>query len=421
MNLELTKGQETARKMIADLLDEEQPKFGVLSGYAGTGKTTMLRVIAQEQGAPLVLTPTGKAALRAHEATGLEASTIHRWLYKVNEDAKTGEPKWTKKPVNEIFLPSNGLVIIDEASMVSREIWEDVWGFCSLIGLKVVLVGDKFQLPPVVKKNEAGEWVTFSALTDLPTPFRADLTEVCRQALDSPIIRASMAIRAGEMEAMDAVMDLLPSTPRNKLIDGFVTMEEGKRALIAHTNKRRQDLNLDVRKALGFKSRDIEPGEPLLVLMNSYPLDRFNGEVVTFKGWKQAPDSPTAVRDRFKNLSFMMSFGLADIEGATASLSQDEVFAQVEGMPTTTIRRAASWHAIDKWGYNKMSAPPYLNANLGYCLTCHKSQGSEWEDVMVVVEPSVGGRQGVYGYEGRRWLYTAITRARTNVSVCFVD
>jgi ATP-dependent exoDNAse (exonuclease V) alpha subunit len=419
VKLELTKGQDEARKMIESLLDEEDSKFAVMSGYAGTGKTTMLKVVAEEQGAPLVLTPTGKAALRVGEATGLQASTIHRWLYKASEDPKTGEPRWTKKPINEIQLPTNGLVVIDEASMVSEELWQDLWMFASAIGLKVVLVGDKFQLPPVVKKTDDGEWKTFSALTDLKTKFRTDLTEVCRQALDSPIIKASMMIRAGELQAMDAVMDLLPSTPRNKLVESFLAQTAGQRALIAHTNATRQKLNLDVRAALGYNERFIQEGEPLLVLMNNYGLDRFNGEVVAFNGWTQPPDPPVAVRDRFKNISAMMTFGQADIEGSTAILSQEEIFAQAADMPTTTIKRAAGHHAIDRWGFDKLSAPPHLNANLGYCLTCHKSQGSEWKDVTVVVEPTVGGRSGVYGLEGRRWLYTAITRARENVSVCF--
>jgi ATP-dependent exoDNAse (exonuclease V) alpha subunit len=237
MKIELTKGQEKGRQMVGRLLDEEEGKFAVLSGYAGTGKTTMLKVVAEEQGAPLVLTPTGKAALRVAEATGLQASTIHRWLYKASEDAKTGEPRWSKKPVNEIFIPTNGLIVIDEASMVSQELWQDVWSFCKPLGLKLLLVGDRFQLPPVVRKNDDGEWKSFSALTDLPTDFRTDLTEVCRQALDSPIILASMAIRAGEMEAMEAIIEIVPSTSVRELIPSFLKMQEGKRALIAHTNK----------------------------------------------------------------------------------------------------------------------------------------------------------------------------------------
>jgi exodeoxyribonuclease-5 len=419
MTMQLTQGQEEARQMIERLLDQDDPRFAVLSGYAGTGKTTMLKVVAEEQGNPTILTPTGKAALRVAEATGISAQTIHKWLYKCSEDPKTGEPKWTKKPVNEIELPSNGLIVIDEASMVSEEIWRDVWMFCAAIGLKVVLVGDKFQLPPVVKKDEDGNWKTFSALTDLKTDFRTDLTEVCRQALDSPIIRASMMIRQGEMQAMDAVCDILPGTPRTKLVESFLAQEDGARALIAHTNAKRQELNLAVRKALGYGGA-LEEGEPLLVLMNNYGLDRFNGEVVEFGGWQQHPDPAVAVRDRFKNISSMMAFGQADIEGRTAVLSEDEVFARAADMPATTIKRAAAHYAIDKWGFDKLTAPPHLNANLGYALTAHKAQGSEWNDVTIVVEPTVGGRQGVYGLEGRRWLYTALTRARKNVSVCFV-
>jgi exodeoxyribonuclease-5 len=423
VKLELTKGQEQARQMVEKLLDEDEGRFAVLSGYAGTGKTSCLKFIAEQHGRPIVLCPTGKAALRVTEATGLQAQTIHRFLYKASEDPKTGEPRWTKKSMDEIAptLPTNGLIIVDEASMVSEEIWRDIWTFCGPIGLKVVLVGDRFQLPPVVKKDEEGNWKTFSALTDLKTSFRTDLTEVCRQALDSPIIKASMMIRQGEIQAMEAITDILPGTPRNKLVESFLAQEAGSRALIAHTNAKRQELNLDVREHLGYDVRHIEPGEPLLVLFNNYGLDRFNGEVVEFGGWETPPNGHVAVRDRFKNISSMMSFGLADIEGAAAVLSQEEVFAQCDGMPMTTIKRAGTHYAMDRWGYDKLTAPPVLNANLGYALTAHKAQGSEWNDVTVVVEKTIGGSQGLYGLEGRRFLYTAITRARKNVSLCFTD
>ena len=416
MSIELTAGQQAAAAMTRQLVKDEEPHFGVLTGYAGTGKTTMLKNIAEEHGNPLVLTPTGKASLRVTEATGLEASTIHRWMYKSSTNPKTGDPQWTKKPVDELELPSNGLIVIDEASMVGEDLWLDIWGLCSSIGLKALLVGDKFQLPPVTKKSEDGEWKSFSALKDLRTSYRADLTEVVRQALDNPIIRASMMLRAGELEAMDAVMDVLPSVHRSELVGRFLAMAEGNRALIAHRNITRQQLNLDVRKALGHDSRDLVEGEPLLVLFNNYFLDRFNGEVVAFSKWSRTPDAPIAVRDRFKNLATMMGFGIADIEGSPAILSPEEVFAQTEGMPETTVARTARQHAMDEWGYEKALAPSHLNANLGYALTCHKSQGSEWDDVMVVVEPSL---RNPYAYEGRRWLYTAITRARKNVTLCF--
>lgn len=412
MTFEPTPGQAKALTMVEHLLQGDGPRRGVLTGYAGTGKTTLLHVIAETHGSPIVLTPTGKAALRVREATGLPGMTIHKWLYKVSEDGKTGLPRWTKKPLDEIQAPSSGLLVIDEASMLGQDVWVDVWSVASALGYKVLLVGDTFQLPPVTKKTDA----PWSALRDVGTKYRADLTEVCRQALDSPIVRASMALRQGELEAMDAIGTDLAVVPRDRLVARFLELPAGNRALIAHRNATRRELNLEVREALGYGDA-LAAGEPLLVLFNNYFLDRFNGEVVTFDDWVRVPDDAVAVRDRWRNTSVMLGFGVAQVEGAEAIVSPDEVFGRTGEMSESTIGKAAKEHALSRWGYSRSQPPPsHLNANLGYALTCHKAQGSEWGGVAVVMEDSLGA---AYTLPWRRWLYTATTRARDRVFLCY--
>jgi hypothetical protein len=78
--------------------------------------------------------------------------------------------------------------------MVGRDLWEHLWDMCQLLDLKILLVGDPFQLAPVEPKKEEYE-ESFSALNDIQTEYRAHLSEVTRQALDNPILRASMLIR----------------------------------------------------------------------------------------------------------------------------------------------------------------------------------------------------------------------------------
>lgn len=415
MTFEPTPGQAAALAMVEGLVGLDDPAFAVLTGYAGTGKTTLLQVVADEHGSPLVLTPTGKAALRVHEATGLEASTIHRWLYKASEDPKTGEVRWQKRPLDDVHLPANRLIVVDEASMVNEEVWADIWWLASAVGCKVLLVGDPFQLGPVKQEGRA-----FNALRDLRTERRTALTEVVRQALDSPIIRASMLIRSGELGALEALSEVLDTVPRSRLVDAFLGMAPS-RALVAHRNQTRHQLNQEVRARLGCDPRHLRPREPLLVLFNNYQVDRFNGEIVTFERWSEVPGEPAPVRDRHKNLSVMVGFGRAVVDGAEVILTQEEVFGQTGGMPMPTLARAAKDHAVYQWGYDRKFAPTYLNANLGYCLTAHKAQGSEFDDVLVVVEGSIGwGSGGIYGVEGRHHLYTAVTRAKKRVQVCFL-
>ena len=279
MDFQLTQGQEKAQEMVKDLLGDDEGGYGVLTGFAGSGKTFLLQVLAEEHGPPQVLAPTGKAALRVREATGLEASTIHRYLYRAVENPKTGETTWAKKPHDQIAVPENRLLVVDEASMLGQELWLDLWGTAQALGLRVLLTGDTFQLPPVVKDRSSGTWRNFSVLTDLKPKHRADLTEVVRQALGSPIIRASMLLRQGEGPAMDAVMSHLEAVPRKALIETFLGMPAGDRALIVHRNQTRHALNLEVRTALGYTEQILREEEPLLVLENNYKLDRFNGEV----------------------------------------------------------------------------------------------------------------------------------------------
>lgn len=396
--------------MIGELLKSEAPAFGILCGYAGTGKSSMLQMVSEIYGYPVVLTPTGKAAVRVREATGLAASTIHRFMYKVAEDPKTGFVSWVLKSPIEIGRPASGLVIVDEASMLSDTIWRDLWKTCAALDCRVLLVGDLFQLPPVKPENK-----DFSALTSLTTPYRADLTEVVRQALDNPIIRASMLIRKSSLDALDAV-DLLRNIPRVSVVEEFVKLE-GDRALIAWRNKTRQRYNHLIREAAGYMDEELHAGEPLLVTFNNYPMDRYNGEVVAFRNWLVPPGDTQPVKDRFADAVGTMSFGVADIEGAEAMLSPQEVFGRVEQLSSKCIQGAARGFARDVLGRNKFNMLPHLNANLGYALTCHKAQGSEWDHVVVLMEPG----KGLGDYEGRRWAYTALTRGKKTSSLCFLD
>src|SRR5262249_10606000 len=153
---------------------------------------TLIRVLGQEHGKPKIVTPTGKAALRVREATGLDAGTIHRWIYKPVVDPKTGVLKFARREGNDLDIPASRLVILDEASMVGPDIWKDVRQVCEQHDLKLIVIGDGFQLPPVQVRGAP----MFSVLTpEFATQLgaeRIEMNEVLRQAQGSPVIRASM-------------------------------------------------------------------------------------------------------------------------------------------------------------------------------------------------------------------------------------
>lgn len=407
MTIKLTEGQEKALETTRALLKSETSDFGIVAGVAGTGKTTALQAISQELGAPKILTPTGKAALRAREATGLNASTIHRWLYNVVEDPKTRAPKWVKKNPLELARPHNGLIVVDEASMLSDNLWDDLWEACQACDAKLLLVGDPFQLPPVNPKRPG--WSVFESLR---TVHKTVLTEVVRQALDSPIIRASMAVRTSEEEALRAIGEL-------RLVDRQQLLQQAAEnpasAVIVWRNDTRRKLNHEIRSVLGYPAEEISANERLIVTSNNYELDRYNGEPVLFSAWEQGPKDQEAVRDPWEGSSAFISYGVARIEGAKVLLSPEEVLSKSGKLSPRIISKCSKSYARAHFGYDKSSAPPHLNADLGYAITAHKAQGSEWDEVCVVIE----NPNAFSSYDGRRWIYTAITRAKCEISLFF--
>src|SRR6202035_5203735 len=152
-----------------------------LFGYAGTGKTTLARQVAEgADGKVLFAAFTGKAALVMRSKGCFGATTIHSLIYKPQESA-TATPSfelWDEAPASKAAL-----IVIDECSMVDAELGRDLLSF----GVPLLVLGDPAQLPPI----QGGGFFT-EADPDVM------LTEVHRQAKDNPIIRLSMDIRAGE-------------------------------------------------------------------------------------------------------------------------------------------------------------------------------------------------------------------------------
>lgn len=405
MDFKLTDGQGQALEMVKKLiaLPRNRPRIGRIRGYAGTGKTTMLRILPQAIGGMSIITPTGKSALRVTEATALEASTAHRWMYVPMEDPFTGRVVFKRNTREKMVAPASGLIVIDEASMIGLSLWEDIYAMATELGCHILCVGDPFQLPPVETDGRKDD--PFGLLEDnFKYDLNSDLTEVTRQAMDSPIIRASMMIRDGRVE--EAIM-MLPRVREDRLLEEQIKVLESKGVVICHKNMSRHELNRRVRESKGLARNALSPGEPLLVLRNNYELSRFNGEVLVFDDWIRIPSKQWEIYDRWKDAIESSSFGLARIEGDEASLAMSAISGKlgVEWVnPCEHVSQTAVGEKI-----------PYLHCNYGYTMTAHKSQGSEWKDVVVVVEPSVR----VKSKDGKRWLYTAVTRARENVKIAW--
>lgn len=372
----LSEKQEDALSKILDWYDNSDEKRYVLAGYAGAGKTTLAKTIAKmlrdTNNSVRFCAYTGKAANVLREKGCDPASTIHRAIYKLIDGPKmikvNGE--WVPDPASSKKLQFSldpdsplgriGLTIVDEYSMLSEKLINDI----ESVARRVLYLGDPFQLPPV-----QGEC---SLKPDL------FLDEVHRQALDNPIIRHATNIRTGVSLKHCDEGDFFYGYTSKVAPETYMEADQ----LIVGRNKTRRLWNMRYRTRLGYKWGFPEPGDKIICLKNNNDIGIFNGMIGTAK--KQA--------DFIHRDIFTLDFDTGD----------DLV---MEGLKT--------W-AGDIRGDDPANYPGReLNRfDFAYAITCHKSQGSEFDKVLVYNEPV--GKSEV---EKRRWLYTAITRAKSKVTL----
>lgn len=403
--MNLTKGQLEGLAMVKRLKEAKRTQVAVLAGFAGTGKTTLLKTIAEEIGTPVVITPTGKAAARVKEAAGIGAMTAHRWQYRPLDDEKTGKVGFSKLPPEALARGECGVLVIEESSMINADLWNDIHENAKMLGLKILCIGDPFQLPPVDDKKSG-----FSLL-DPNAGIASEyvlMSEVLRQAQESPVIRASMAIRGGDQMA---ALALLPSVKAKSFIESAARLQAQGGVVICHRNETRHWVNSGIREMRRLSAVDAHPGEPVLVLRNNYKLGVFNGETHKFIEWVEPPMGKHIVYDRWQDVREESRLGIARL------MTDDGLdFQAVVLVEELFGRLKAGFRAMDTTAGVVHGGHEVIHANFGYTMTCHKSQGSEWGEVLIAWEPSLRF-WGDSREDSLRWAYTAITRAKEKCSI----
>jgi len=411
----LTDAQEKVLEMAIELKKDAlsgDPSIGILTGFAGTGKTTVIRSIFKHLRGATVLAPTGKAAQRVRQHAKVPAKTIHSWMYFPHEDPKTGVMAWERKPQEVMEKEFTPLIVVDEASMLDEELWNDLLSSAIELGSSIMLVGDPAQLPPV---NGGGKFDIFSESFEVD--YRCHLGTVLRQALDSPIIRASMLIREGKTNEGLALLYHIQPRQLNEHIDW--TLENGG-VVLCHANATRHRLNAQARGRRGYTpDSEIRDGEPLLIMKNNQRANVFNGEVIRFHGWEKLTTKRYKAVDDVLKAEGNTRFGVGVIgepvgrmPARRAFLAEGEVYGQMDRIRHTVLMKSlgAACKELD----TKPDMFAFLQANLGYALTCHKAQGSEWDNVLVHLDRTVNLME-----EPERWIYTAVTRAKKNVGIYY--
>ena len=343
-----------------------------IDGKAGTGKTSCANAIASIARNPSFLTITGKAASRLR-SKGCAASTIHSKIYRcfATEDPKTKRSVIKFSLNRDSDIIEHDLLLIDESSMVPERVARDLLSF----NVPLLVLGDPAQLPPV----KSSESYFMSSVTP-----RHTLTQIHRQALDSPILTLANRASLGEplpigTYGTSSVVPRLLVSPSDLL---------SYTQVLCGRNATRHALNAQLR-ALFHKGTPLPStpvlGDRLICLRNDHELGLLNGVQYTV----------TELHD-CDNPSFL-------------SFSVTPEFDTL--LPSLTVTAHASYFT------HPGSEPEFAIANtashfdFAYAITVHKAQGSEWPSVAIVDESSV------FRAHSRNWLYTAITRAEDSVLV----
>jgi exodeoxyribonuclease V len=373
--------KEAVEKAKAWFLNPDGKQVFVVAGYAGTGKSTIVKAMMEEleitRSEVRFATFTGKAALVLTQK-GNPASTLHRLQYEPFEvtDKDTGKKKlvFGKKP----FLdPGLKLIVVDEVSMVNKKLLSDLLKY----QIPIIAIGDPGQLPPIGEDN---------GLLKNPDVF---LTEIHRQAADNPIIHLSMLARTGKRinygpYGKDVwVIRKEEITPKM-----FLQADQ----VLCGKNNTRQDLNAHIRHHMGFRSDIPTRGDKLVCLKNNWSkviedegIPLINGLIGYVK------DEPSEVDYDLRKFrfDFRPEFLEKDyFEGLYGDLTE---FLDYEDTIKAEDFLEKEDQPVDKFDY-------------GYAITVHKSQGSEFRKALVYEE-----------FLGKsthnQWLYTAITRASSKL------
>ena len=358
-----------------------------IGGYAGTGKTTLIHAILEAVDTRVgVVAYTGKAACVLRDKGLRGASTIHSLIYSLEEMEErhpvTGklEPvrRWMRKPHEDITADA---FIIDEASMVGKEILDDLTSY----GLPVIAVGDPGQLPPVSKHDVN--------LMDKPDFV---LSKIHRQAEGSGIIRLATEIREGGRSFIKNSMRALVSEDVVIAPKTEVRHDPDADVFICGYNRTRSNLNTICRRRRGFTDPVVN-GERIICLSNDRNLGVFNGLMGTVV--EVGCTHPRKLHPRGREPIELTGYDLMVLWDSEAEPRQTVVSSYGFGSAQVDWEVAAAH-------FNDM-----VIADHGYAITCHKSQGSQWDSVVVMNEwaPKI--------WDQARWLYTAVTRAAKTLAL----
>ncbi|MDR2936372.1 MAG: AAA family ATPase [Rikenellaceae bacterium] len=457
-----TVGQKFLIEKLSEFVSTPDPEsILMVNGYAGTGKTTVVSALVRAlRGMKIpcvLLAPTGRAAKVMSQFSGAMAYTIHKKIYR--QRTLASESSRFELDVNR---HRGAIFVVDEASMLSNYGGDaGLFGSGCLLddlvryvrsgpGCRLIVVGDRAQLPPVgldyspaLDPRAMGVYGPVEAVS---------LDEVMRQSQESGILFNATLVRCMiEEEIADIPMFRLDGFPDVKHIDGGGFLEELSEAydrygmentiVITRSNKRANQFNEGIRRHILCREEELSSGDMLMVVKNNYHFleqaNREQEEAGTDEsdrlGFIANGDIAELVRIRRFDEQFGFRFAevllrFPDYDGLELECRIILDTLQSASPSLTTEQSRQLFHGVEQdyaelttkaKRYKAIREDPYYNAmqvKFAYAVTCHKAQGGQWRAVFI--DKMLFGEEEMTR-DLLRWLYTALTRATDRV--CFVN
>lgn len=449
--MQLTTEQTISRTRFEEFLSSNTHIL-ILKGAAGTGKTTLLKefikILKYQHRFYRLMAPTGRAALILSERTESDAATIHRNIYSIDKDPEKVEDRWIYG-IKENIDPTNTIYFVDEASMIgdvyqdnemmrfgSGQVLRDLIAYCNAVSTcrKIVFVGDYAQLPPVGQNISPAMDAQYLRREYNLSAQESILTEVVRQTKDSGILSNAHNIRAAidnrvynkfKIINHPDITDLNIVDFKNTYNSLICNDEINKSVVLTHSNSQALSYNKIIREMLfGSEQQDVAVGDLLMITRNCYchDVELFNGTIVRVQDVNPKIEKHIAnvgknrVELNFREITIavkktnirllILDDFLLDKNGSLSFEQQKALWAHFE----QRMSKMGIKPGTDDFKEN-IKSDPYFNAlqcKYGYAITCHKSQGGEWDNVIVSMDTFMGKFNETFF----RWAYTAVTRAK---------
>lgn len=441
LGIKPTDCQDSLLKDIASFICTDDSDILVINGYAGTGKTTVISAVIRTLRAmriqSVLLAPTGRSAKVLEKISGRPAQTVHKHIYRQSSVGADGFGQFKLSPNKS----KNTLFVVDEVSLIgvdSREqqstmafgtgnLLEDLVNFVrSGTDCRLILLGDSAQLPPV--GLESSPALSPEYMDRFGGVRFSSLTTVVRQALESGVLANATNLRnlfgTGEIwlsaEGYPDVQRISGGEFLEALADAYDRYGEDETVVLCRSNKRAIRYNLGIRSCVQYKEERLLKDDKLMIVKNCYQfVDEIDGldyiangdiaKLVKIRNYEDRyglhfADATLRFPD-YGNQELTAKVCLDTLDSESASLSYEQQNALYLGVSEDYSHLGAKkkiWEAVreDKY-YNA------LQLKYAYAITCHKSQGGQWDCVFVDFPFWQGGQ----GDEDLKWLYTALTRA----------